>query len=122
MSLRRSVRLTALFVSHRDIADETTKVSDVAAFKKAADALDDLSARYAKIISTLRWVMRAIGWVKAPLLGLSPWGPLAAYSVYGGVLGYSIYAGGDYLDAAWFDNKWLNHVVGLRAIVRSQMS
>ena len=100
---------------------DKTKVTEVGPFKKAADALDDLSARYAQIMKTLAWVMRAVGWIRTPLLAVTPWGPLAAYGVYGGVLGYSIYAGGDYLDAAGFDNKWLDHVVGLRAVVRDQM-
>jgi hypothetical protein len=98
-----------------------TKVTDVSAFKRAADGLDELSARYAKIIRTLEWVMRGVGWAKSLLLSVSPWGPATAYCVYGGVLGYSVYAGGDYLDAERFDNKWLNHVVGLRAIVQREL-
>jgi hypothetical protein len=52
---------------------------------------------------------------------VSPWGPTAAYCVYGGVPGYSIYAGGDYLGAERFDNKWLHHIVGLRDIVRTEL-
>lgn len=115
--LYQSVRLKEEVVAMID----TTKVTEVGPFKKAADALDDLSARYANIMKTLGWVMRAVGWAKTPLLVVTPWGPLAAYGVYGGVLGYSIYAGGDYLDAARFDSKWLNHVIGLRAVICAQM-
>jgi hypothetical protein len=116
-SLYQSARLKEEVIAMID----STKVTEVGPFKRAADALDDLSARYANIAKTLGWVMRAVGWIKTPLLGFTPWGPLAAYGVYGGVLGYSVYAGGDYLDAAWFDNKWLNHVVGLRAVIRGEI-
>jgi hypothetical protein len=99
----------------------TTKITEVSHFKKAADTLEDLSARFARINKTLGWVLRAVGWIKTPLLGLPPWGPLAAYGVYGSVLGYSVYTGGDYLDVAWLDNKWLNRVSGLRGVIRTQM-
>jgi hypothetical protein len=116
-SLYESARLKEEVVAMID----NTKVTEVGSFKKAADALDDLSSRYAHIVKTLEWVMRAVGWIRTPLLGVTPWGPMAAYGVYGGVLGYSIYAGGDYLDATRFDNKWLDHVVGLRTVIRTQM-
>jgi hypothetical protein len=116
-NLYQSARLKEEVVAMID----NTKVADVGPFKKAVDALDDLSARYANIMKTLGWLMRAVGWTKTPLLGVTPWGPLAAYGIFGGVLGYSIYAGGDYLDSPRFDNKWLDHVIGLRAIIRSQM-
>jgi hypothetical protein len=103
------------------LIDKAT-LAEIGPFKTAAQAIEELSARHARIMKTLEWVVRAVGWAKTPLMAAPPWGPLAAYAIYGGVLGYTIYLGGDYLDADGFGSKWLDHVVGLRALVRAQMT
>jgi hypothetical protein len=100
---------------------KNTTQTDLARFREAVNALDNLSDRYAHIMEVLVWVMRAVGWIKTPLLAVSPWGPLAAYTVYGGVLGYSVYAGADYLDVEWLSGAWLDHVLGLRAQVQNRL-
>jgi hypothetical protein len=120
--------LLALLYNSAHLKDEVVGMIDsahaqqVELYKRSADAIDALSTRHARIISTLEWVVRAVGWAKAPLATVQPWGPLAAYAVYGGVVGYAVFSGGDYLDADRFTNKWLDHVVGLRTVVRSNMT
>jgi hypothetical protein len=83
----------------------------------ASDQLDELLARHEKIMNTLGWVVRGVGWVKGPLTAVSPWGPAVAYGVYAGVIGYTVYLGGDYLDASGF--SWLDHVQGVRVIIKA---
>ena len=51
-----------------------------------------------------------------------PWGPVAAYTIYVAVLGYGVYSGGDYVDAKRFQAAWLDHVVGVRTIVKRTLS
>jgi hypothetical protein len=93
--------------------------SDQADFNGANRKCEELVSRYGKIKSILIWVLRAIGALKAPLLAAPPWGPVAAYTVYVAVLGYIVCSGGDYLDADWFQSAWLDHVAGVRTIVRA---
>jgi hypothetical protein len=79
----------------------------------------ELNARFKKIKSILDWLLRAMGWLKKFLMAAVPWGPIAAYSVYVGTIGYAICSGGDYMDAERFQATWLDHVVGIRTIVKT---
>jgi hypothetical protein len=106
----------------KDIAaaiDRAPASTSAGKLNEATQQLDELLARHEKLVSTLGWVVRGIGWAKTPLLAVPPWGPAAAYGVYVGVVGYAIYTGGDYLDAKGFAAAWLDHVQGARAIIHA---
>jgi hypothetical protein len=94
-----------------------------ARYNQATQTLNELIERYAKTKSILINLMRVLSFVKAPLLGAVPWGPLALYTAYVGIMGYAVYSGGDYLD--WYrtgDYTWLDRVQGLRTTVRQALS
>jgi hypothetical protein len=92
-------------------------------YNQATGTLNELLERYAKTKSVLTNLMRVLSFVKAPLLGAAPWGPLSLYTAYVGILGYAVYSGGDYLD--WYrtgDYAWLDRVHGLRTTVRQALN
>lgn len=105
-----------------ELATLIAKVPSGSNFNEANRKCEELVGRYAKIKSVLEWVLRALGWLKTPLLAAVPWGPVVAYTIYVAVLGYSVYSGGDYVDAERFQAAWLDHVVGVRTIVERALS
>jgi len=91
-------------------------------FNDANRACSELEARYTKIKSVLDWILRGLGWLKGPLMGAIPWGPVAAYAIFVGIVGYAVYSAGDYIDAARFRSERLDHVVGVRTVVLSNLA
>jgi hypothetical protein len=99
------------------LSEMIANASEGSDFNAANRQCEALVGRFGKIKSVLKWVLKALGWLKVPLVTAAPWGPIAAYTIYVAVFGYSVYAGGDYLDTARFQTPWLNHVVGIRSVV-----
>jgi hypothetical protein len=105
-----------------ELAAAIAKAPDGSDFNGANRKCEELVGRYGKIKSVLEWVLRALGWLKTPLIAAQPWGPIAAYTIYIAVFGYGVYSGGDYVDAKRFQSAWLDHVVGVRKSVANALS
>lgn len=91
-----------------------------AGFNAANEKIVLLSDTSEKTRKTLAAVIKVMTFVKVPLLGAVPWGPLAVCAAYLGLLGYGVYLNGDILD--WNRTgkiKWLNQVQGLRAAIET---
>ncbi len=94
---------------------------EAAQFNQATEDLKKLIGADGKTKDMLTLALRGIGLAATPLLGLSPWGPLAVAAAYVAIGGYAVYSGADYLDTYWSPD-WLDHVDGLRKTVTSALA
>jgi hypothetical protein len=105
-----------------DIETHARQVPDALLSDALSTALKEahaVSERFQQHRRSLEWVLRGLAFLKASLLAIEPWGPLAVTAMYVGTLGYAVYAGGDYVD--WFRTDQiepLNRIPGLRDVVR----
>lgn len=104
----------------RGVVEAVDATTAAVRYNQATQALHALLARYDKTKKVLEGLMRVLAFVKTPLLGAVPWGPIGVYGTYVSVLAYAVFSGGDYLD--WYrlgDQPWLDRVDGLRTTVRT---
>jgi hypothetical protein len=91
--------------------------SGAVSFNQRADEINALAGNLAKQTRVLEWVARGLVLVRAPLLALQSWGPLALAAAHLTTLGYTVYLGGDYAD--WYrvgHLERLDRVAGVRRI------
>jgi hypothetical protein len=96
------------------IVEDSANASDEQR-KSAADSAAKLASKLGKQMRVISLLSKALGYAKAWLMTLQPYGPLGVATGCAAAVGYSVYAGWDYLDAG--GAEWLNLVAGVPAVV-----
>lgn len=109
----------------RSVAESVEQAGELEAarYNGAAEAVNELVAKFRKQTETATWVLKGLTWASPWILGLGPQGAPVLGGAYALTLGYVVFLGGDYAD--WFrlgDGERLNMVPGLRAVVGEKLA
>lgn len=95
--------------------------TDPRRFEEALADVNALVDTFDKQRRVMVHLARVLGWLRAPIMGIQPWGPIGYTAVLVTVLGYAIWMGGDYVDWAVDGGGRFDFVDGIPAVVDREL-
>jgi hypothetical protein len=117
--LKRLYELDRLDTDMARTIDEAGTPSGAEPFNTAAQHTDELSTSFKKRKDMVKLVLRGLGWARAWVMTLQPWGPILVTATYLAAGAYVVFAGGGQLATYRFSSSPFGAVYGVRTIIRT---